>query len=250
MMQDPHQHYLISCRAFLIQFPICIVAFGAVSLVLEAPASENTHWKAKLHRIDFLGAMVLLAAVTGFLIGLDRGSNVSWKLPLTLASLGVSAVLFVIFVLVEIYVAAEPFAPGNIIFNRTFFACYSCNFFSFGGWMAAVFYIPLYFQTVDGVSATAAGVRLLPSILSGVIGSLLAGLLMKRYEKYYWLTVVGYTSLTMGVFGIYLFSGGAFSSTVFMIIGTMFAAFGNGIGVTTTLIGLCRLRLIFHSGFD
>ncbi|KAJ6079316.1 hypothetical protein N7467_009069 [Penicillium canescens] len=224
--------------AFLAQFPICIVAFIAVSFMLKLPARESTHWKTKLRRIDFLGAIVLVGAVLGFLIGLDRGSNVSWKLPLTIASLSVSAVLFVIFILVEVYLAAEPFAPGHIIFNRTFFACYACNFFSFGGWLAALFYIPLYFQAVDGVSATVAGLRLLPSILCGVSGSLFAGMLMKWYGKYYWLTIAAYASLTTGCFCIYLFSGGAVTSTVPMILGMMIAAFGNGIGVTTTLIGL------------
>ncbi|KAJ5774202.1 hypothetical protein N7457_009098 [Penicillium paradoxum] len=224
--------------AFLAQFPLCIIAFIAVSFFLKLPPRESTHWKTKLRRIDFLGAVVLVGAVLGFLIGLDRGSNVSWKLPLTIASLSVSAVLFVVFILVEIYLAAEPFAPGHIIFNRTFFACYGCNFFSFGGWIAALFYIPLYFQAVDGVSATTAGLRMLPSILAGVSGSLFAGVLMKRYGKYYWLTVGAYTSLATGVFCIYLFSGGLVASTVPMICGMVLSGFGNGIGVTSTLIGL------------
>ncbi|CAG8898069.1 unnamed protein product [Penicillium egyptiacum] len=224
--------------AFLAQFPLCIIAFIAVSFLLKLPLRESAHWKTKLRRIDFLGAVVLVGAVLGFLLGLDRGSNVSWKLPLTIASLAVSAVLFVIFILVEIYLAAEPFAPGHIIFNRTFFACYGCNFFSFGGWIAALFYIPLYFQAVDGVSATTAGLRLLPSILSGVFGSVFAGVLMKWNGKYYWLTVAAYAFLTTGVFCIYLFSGGVVASTVPMICGMVISAFGNGIGVTTTLIGL------------
>jgi hypothetical protein len=240
MMRDPHIFTPsdVFSRAFLAQFPLCVIAFIAVSFLLKLPTRESAHWKTKLRRIDFLGAVVLVGAVLGFLVGLDRGSNVSWKLPLTIGSLSVSAVLFVIFILVEIYLAAEPFAPGHIIFNRTFFACYCCNFFSFGGWLAALFYIPLYFQAVDGVSATTAGVRLLPCILSGVFGSVLSGLLMKWSGKYYWLTIAAYASLTTGVFCIYLFSGGVLSSTVPMILGMVIAAFGNGIGVTTTLIGL------------
>ncbi|CAI7614451.1 hypothetical protein N7533_013369 [Penicillium manginii] len=224
--------------AFLAQFPMCILALIAVSLMLKLPARENTHWKVKLRRIDFLGALVLVGAVLGFLLGLDRGSNVSWSMPITIISLSISVVLFGLFILVEIYLAAEPFAPGHIIFNRTFFALYCCNFFSFGGWLAALFYIPLYFQAVDGVSATVAGLRLLPSILSGVTGSLLAGIIMRRTGKYFWLTIVGYSSLTVGCFTIYLFSGGVTESTVPMILGMVFSAFGNGIGVTTTLIGL------------
>lgn len=208
--------------------------------MLKLPAREDSHWKTKLRRVDFLGAVVLIGAVLGFLVGLDRGSNVSWKMPLTVASLSISVVLFILFILVEIYLAAEPFAPGHIIFNRTFFALYSCNFFSFGGWLAVLFYIPLYFQAVDGVSATVAGLRLLPSILSGVSGSLVAGFVMKRTGKYYWLTIFGYTLLTTGCLFVFLFSGGVVASTVPMIVGTALSSFGNGLGVTTTLIGLSQ----------
>lgn len=215
--------------------------------MLKLPPRENAHWKTKLRRIDFLGAIVLVGAVFGFLLGLDRGSNVSWKMPITIISLSVSIVLFVLFLLVEIYLAAEPFAPGHIIFDRTVFACYCCNFFSFGGWLAALFYIPLYFQAVDGVSATVAGLRLLPSILAGVSGSLLAGIIMKWSGKYYWLTVAAYTSLTTGCFCVYLFSGTAVENTVMMIMGMVMAAFGNGIGVTSTLIGLSKsLTFPYH----
>ena len=206
--------------------------------MLKLPVREDSHWKTKLRRIDFLGAIVLVGAVLGFLLGLDRGSNVSWNMPLTIVSLSVSIALFILFVLIEIYLAAEPFAPGHIIFNRAFFSLYCCNFFSFGGWLAALFYIPLFFQAVDGVSATVAGLRLLPSILAGVIGSLFAGLMMKRTGTYFWMTIVGYTLLTIGCLFVYLFSGAATSSLVLMILGMVMAAFGNGIGVTTALIGL------------
>ncbi|KAK1145375.1 hypothetical protein N8T08_004250 [Aspergillus melleus] len=224
--------------AFIAQVPLCIIAFIAVSIMLDLPSQEDSHWKDKLGRIDFPGAIVLVGAVFSFLLGLDRGSNVSWSLPITIISLSVSAVLFVLFLVIEIYYAKEPFAPGHIIFDRTFFAAYSCNFFSFGGIIACLFYIPLYFQAVDGVSATASGLRLLPSILTGVSGSLFAGFLMKWTGKYKWLTVIAYACLTLGVTLIFLFSGGVTENLVAIIIGTMVQSFGNGIGVTTTLISL------------
>ncbi|OJJ06266.1 hypothetical protein ASPVEDRAFT_45672 [Aspergillus versicolor CBS 583.65] len=224
--------------AFIAQFPLCFIAFTAVSIVLDLPAPEDSHWKTKLRRIDFPGAIVLIGAVLGFLIGFDRGSNVSWTMPLTIASLSVSACLFVLFIVVEIYYATEPFAPGHIIFDRGFVAAYGCNFFSFGGWLSGLFYLPLFFQAVDGLSATGAGLRLLPSILSGVTGSLFAGFVMKWTGKYYWLTVAGYASLTLGLGVIFLFSGAVTNSLVPLILGTVACAFGNGIGVTTTLISL------------
>ncbi|GAD93448.1 MFS multidrug transporter [Paecilomyces variotii No. 5] len=224
--------------AFLAQVPLCILAFITVSIMLKIPARDKTDWKTKLRRIDFLGAIVLVGAVLGFLVGLDRGSNVSWKLPITIISLSVSIALFALFVIVEVYVAAEPFAPGHIIFDRSLFACYACNFFSFGGWLAALFYLPLYFQAMDGVSATGAGIRLLPSIVAGVSGSLFGGFVMRWTGKYYWLTVIAYALLTSGLTFIFLFSGAAAESLAGMTVGMMMSGFGNGIGVTTTLIGL------------
>ncbi|RAH55451.1 MFS general substrate transporter [Aspergillus piperis CBS 112811] len=224
--------------AFIAQVPLCILAFIAVTVMLDLPAQEDSHWKTKLRRIDFPGAIVLVGAVFGFLLGLDRGSNVSWTMPITIVSLSVSTALFALFIVIEVFYAAEPFAPGHIIFNRTFFAAYACNFFSFGGWLAALFYIPLFFQAVDGVSATVAGLRLLPSIISGVSGSLFAGYIMKWTGKFYWLTIAAYTGLTIGLTTIFMASGAVTENTTVLVLGMVACAFGNGIGVTSTLISL------------
>ncbi|TKA55103.1 hypothetical protein B0A49_10823 [Cryomyces minteri] len=224
--------------AFLFQAPLCLVAFLAVSMILKLPARDQSNWKAKLRRIDFLGAVILIAAVFTLLLGLDRGSNVSWRDKVTLVALCTSLPLFAIFIGVEMKVAAEPFAPGHIIFERTLFACYLCNFFSFCGWLAALFYIPLFFQAVDGLSATQAGVRLIPGIICGVSGSLFAGFYMQRTAKYYWLTVIAYSCLVIGMTTIFLFSGIIANSTLGMIAGMCVCGFSNGIGVTTSLIAL------------
>lgn len=226
--------------AFLLQAPLCLAAFIAVSFALKLPKNEDDddHWKEKLKRIDFMGAAILLAAVFTLLLALDRGSNVSWKAPITYISLAVSIPLFVIFMLVEVKVASEPFAPGHIIFHRTLFACYLCNFFSFAGWLAALFYVPLYFQAVDDVSATGAGVRLIPSIICGVSGSLFGGFYMQKTGRFYWLTVIAYTCLVLGMTTIFLCSGIVIDSTVGIILGMCVNGFSNGIGVTSTLIGL------------
>ena len=133
-------------RAFLGQVPLCVLAFVSVAIVLKLPKTEDSDWKTKLRRVDFLGALALVCAVFALLLGLDRGSNVSWSAPVTIVSLCLAFPLFALFMLVELKVAAEPFAPGRIVFERSLFACYLCNFFSFAGWLSALFYVPLFFQ--------------------------------------------------------------------------------------------------------
>jgi hypothetical protein len=113
-----------------------------------------------------------------------------------------------------------------------------CNFFSFGGWLAILFYIPLFFQAVDGLGATGAAVRLMPAILAGVSGSLFGGVVMKKTGKFYWLTVIAYVMLTMGATIVLCFVGPVINNTYGIAVGMVFSGFGNGIGVTTTLIGL------------
>ncbi|KAL8801321.1 MAG: hypothetical protein Q9182_004527 [Xanthomendoza sp. 2 TL-2023] len=224
--------------AFLAQAPICALAIISVHFVLHLPKQESAAWKTKLARVDFLGAFILVFAVFALLLGLDRGSNVSWSIPIAYVSFALSFPLFVLFGLVEARFAAEPFAPSRIIWDRSLVACYLCNFFSFGGYLSILFYLPLFFQAVDGFTATQASVRLLPAILSGVIGSLFGGLLMQRTGKYYWLTVFAYAMLVGGVIPIMLCSDFLVNSTYGIAAGLVLASLGNGIGVTSSLIGL------------
>jgi predicted MFS family arabinose efflux permease len=231
--------------AFYGQAPLCLVAFITVSLALKMPKKDDSHWKEKLRRVDFLGALVLLLAVASLLLGLDRGSNVSWNDRITIGCVAGSIPLFIIFTLVESFVASEPFAPGHIIFERSLFAAFLCNFFSFAGYLAALFFIPLYFQAVGGLSATQAGLRLIPGIICGVSGSLFSGIVMQRTGRYYWITVICYSTLVLGMIDILLFSGLAVPSIPGIIFGTMISAFSNGIGVTTTLTSL-----IANGGYD
>ncbi|KAL8869614.1 MAG: hypothetical protein Q9174_004143 [Haloplaca sp. 1 TL-2023] len=224
--------------AFLAQAPLCALAFVSVFFVLNLPRKEEQGWQKMLARVDFIGCLVLVCAVFTMLLGFDRGSNVSWSLPITIASLSISFPLFILFLLVEQRFAAEPLAPGRIIWDRGLVACYFCNFFGFAGYLSVLFYLPLFFQAVDGFTATQASVRLLPSIVSGVSGSLFGGLVMQKTGRYYWLTVIAYSTLVVGVLIIMLCSNFLINSTWAISVGQVAAGFGNGIGVTSSLIGL------------
>ena len=225
-------------RAFLAQAPMCAIAFLSVAVILKLPKKEVSDWRTKFRRIDFLGAFVLVAAVSTMLLGLDWGSNHGWSETVTIVSLCISLPLFIAFVFVELKLAVDPFAPGRIIFERSLIACYLCNFFSFAGWFGVIFYVPLFYQAVDELSASQAGLRLLPGIVAGVSGSLFGGVVMQKTGRYYWLTVIAYTTLTIGIIPILLCSGTVVNSTYGISVGLVLCGFSNGIGVTTSLIGL------------
>jgi hypothetical protein len=229
---------LTQSRAFLGQFPLCILASLSVYFILHLPKIDDSHWVEKLKKIDFLGALTLIIAVFMLLLGFDRGSNVSWSDTLTIVCCAVSVPIFAIFIFVEMKIASHPFAPGHIIFERSLFASYLVNFLALGAYMGVIFYIPLVFQAVEGLSSTGAGLRLIPPSLCSVSGSLFGGKVMQRTGKYYWLTISMLLLLLVGTIVIVLSSGTVFDSPIGLIIGVCLNAFGGGATVTTTLINV------------
>lgn len=86
------------------------------------PEKDLTHWKTKIKRVDFLGALFLMSSLLLLLLGLDRGSNTSWYSAATIIESALFQPLFAIFLLVEKNYAVEPFAPPRIMFSKTFVA--------------------------------------------------------------------------------------------------------------------------------
>jgi predicted MFS family arabinose efflux permease len=169
---------------------------------------------------------------------MDRGSNVSWTSKTTIIFCVASLPLFVLFVFIEMKIAAFPFAPGHIIFHRSLVASYLTNYFGLAANMGVFFYSPLYMQAVDGLSATAAGVRLIPVMIFMVSGSLFGGLYMQKTGRYYRLTI---SSIFIGLLGAcvtFSCSGFLTSSTPGITVGLCISCFGVSSAITTTLLSV------------
>ena len=213
--------------AFLGQAPLCLVAFIVVATTLQLPPPKAEHWASRLRRVDFAGSIVLVAAISLLLVGLDQGSNQAWSSPLVITCLAVSGPALIGFFLMESKLAVEPLAPQRIVFDRSLLAAYLCNFFSFAGFYFALFFVPLYFQAVRETSAARAGLWLLPAVAGGVVGSVGGGALMHKTGKYYWLTVAAYAILTVFSALTFLFLGVVFQSNVGISIGIGVSSFGS-----------------------
>lgn len=221
--------------AFLAQTPLCALAIVAVTFVLKLPSREVSDWKTKFRRIDFVGAFALVSTVFCLVFGMDRGANFKWRSLVAIIPLCLALPLSLLFFFIEKKFAEQPFAPPRIIFHRNLFPSYMCNFSAFGGWLALMFYLPLYYQAVDQTTASQAGVRLIPGIAASVTGSLSAGIVMQKTGRYYWLTVAAYTMTFISYIPILLFSGYLVNNLLALTIGFCFNGLGGGIGVTTIL---------------
>ncbi|ORY80978.1 major facilitator superfamily-domain-containing protein [Protomyces lactucae-debilis] len=178
--------------AFLIQLPLCLMSFVIVILYchIELPAGETTPME-KLKQIDFLGALTLVTATTLLVGAASVGGNIlPWSSPYVLAALVSAIIVLGMFIYIEMYVAKSPVLPPSIVFRRTPGFAALTNFFGAAASFAFLYTAPIYFQVVLQASAQTTGLHFLPNALGIPFGSLLAGALLARNGRYYWLTLM------------------------------------------------------------
>ena len=113
-----------------------------LSLPEEVRALDS---RTKLKRIDFLGSLTLVLTVGSLLLGLSLKSTeeLAWSHPLIWGLISGSGVWGVIFVMVEIKIAAYPVMPIRLIKQRTPLAVSLTNLFASIGAFSMIYNVPL-----------------------------------------------------------------------------------------------------------
>jgi hydrogenase/urease accessory protein HupE len=85
-------------------------------------------------------------------------------------------------------------------------------FFLAGGFFLLLYYIPIYFQVVSGVTASQSGVRNLPLILGTTIATILSGVLITAFGHFVPFLIAGSIGSTIGSGLLYTLSTHSSSS--------------------------------------
>ena len=134
-------------------------ALIVTSLVLHIPKVKREH------KIDYLGALLIVASVVSILIALSvLGPENGWSDPRTVASLSLGFLIVIIYMLWEKRVT-EPILPLSLFRNHTFSLTSIIGFIIGAGMFGAIIMLPLYLQIVQGATATEAGLKLIPLMI-------------------------------------------------------------------------------------
>ncbi|KAL7922173.1 major facilitator superfamily domain-containing protein [Trichoderma austrokoningii] len=190
---------------FLLQVPFSIVAFVAGYFVLgnqqiQGLTDTDTGGFAALwRRVDFSGALLLVAAVSTQLLGLSLGGNeLPWSSPWVVGALAMSVVLFAVFVRVEGRTTAMPIIPLRMLQGTMPIATQVANLCAGMSMYGYLFMLPLFFQAILQDSATKAGIRLSLPSLAMPLGGLISGTVMSRWGKLIPLMRTGLVLMTVG----------------------------------------------------
>jgi len=186
---------------FGVQAPISLLA--GISLLLSIPADHSAKdneytglsLRQKLPRIDYSGALLLVATIILFLLGLS-GPRI---LPTPLI---LSGIALPVFIMNEVYVASDPIIPVSVLRSRgTLLTCLATLGFMMARW-SILFYTPMYALSVRNWAPAVAGSILIPTNAGFATGGLLAGVFhIKRTGSFYLHSVVSMAlfPLTMAV---------------------------------------------------
>jgi EmrB/QacA subfamily drug resistance transporter len=176
------------------------VPFGALALWFIVNKMPVLHPAGPRRRLDYLSALLLVGGLIPLVIALQLDkTRYGWTSPATLGLFGLSAVSIVLFYLRSVR-SDNPILNLTLFGNRVFSTANAAMFLLGAALMGIAVFLPLFMVNVLGVSATRAGVSLIPLSLGMFVGSVGAGQLVARLGNYKILLLAGGLVLLVGVF--------------------------------------------------
>jgi len=216
---------------FYVNVPLGLIALAFIALQMPA-------LKPRLDRkvsIDWWGVLTLLVAVVPLLLALSLGGQeYPWGSSPILVLFAVAAVGITAFLLVERR-AAEPILPWDLFQNRTYVIGNAAALFVAGvAFFGAILFLPIYMVLVVGVSASTAGLTVMPMTIGMVITSFVSGQLVSRTGRYKIFLLAGAVILFVG----YLLMQGLTPDTTRWQVSWRMVILGIGLGPALPLYTL------------
>jgi EmrB/QacA subfamily drug resistance transporter len=137
-------------------------------------------------RVDFPGALLLAGGLISLMLALTEGENWGWASPAILALAAGSAVLFTLWVVVELR-SSSPMVDMRMLAHRPVLLTNTATMVSGFALFSCFVLVPTFVQTPTsngygfGASATQAGLFLLPTSLAMLVSGPAAGLIGRRF---------------------------------------------------------------------
>jgi EmrB/QacA subfamily drug resistance transporter len=214
--------------AFWINLPLGVIALAVVSANLKLPKRTTNR------RIDYLGALLLVSAVSCLmLLSVWGGKQYQWVSPQILGLSVATVALSGLFVARE-RTAPEPLLPLRLFSNKIVRLSVLIGFLISCCMFTSTIFLPLFLQAVAGVSATNSGLLIAPTMAGVTISSLVAGRRMTATGRYKRYLMVGIVLAAATVGGLSLLR----ATTPVAVVGLLMFALGLGMGAVFPILNM------------
>lgn len=172
---------------FYINLPVGIVTMPVVAFCVKTPRSENGKITLveQVKRLDPLGTLCFIPSIVCLVLALQwGGTTYPWSDGRVMACLVLFAVFIVAFIVIQIRTGDKATVPPRIIKQRSIASGAWLQFCGGGSLYVLAYYLPVWFQAVKGVDAVESGIRILPTVVSLIIGAFMGAFITKKSGYY------------------------------------------------------------------
>jgi EmrB/QacA subfamily drug resistance transporter len=207
------------------------IPLGIIAVILTLTLLRKLPRHDRPHRLDFLGAGLIMTASVAFMLALSMGGvRHPWLSPPILALFAVSLVVGVGFV-VRLLTAPEPLIPLAILSDRGARLSIIINTFGWGPIVGLHIFLPAYLQNVVGMAPAAAGLSVLMLAVMLNISAGVTGTILPRQQRYKTLPILG---LLLAIAAVLMLAWRAGSMTLWEFEALLFLI-GIGFGTVPPL---------------
>ena len=167
------------------------MAMGVVALMLTVKLLRRLPRNERYHRLDILGAVLIMAASTAFMLALNLGGvRHPWGSPPILALGAVTLAVGAAFVW-RLLTAPEPLIPLSMLRDPVARCAFTMNSFGWGSIVGLNIFLPMYLQSVIGLSPTDSGLSLMILMVTVNASAGVAGQFYGRMTHYKAIPLIG-----------------------------------------------------------
>lgn len=169
---------------FYINLPIGGLAAGIILLFYRAPPPLpflDTPLKEKFLQMDLPGTLLLVSAMVCYVLALQWGGvSLAWSDSKVIGLFVGFGVLLIAYGVLQ-WAQKERAAMIGRLFRRNVVVTMIYIDLLAGTFFLLVYYLPIYFQVVSGVSAAQSGIRNLPLILAQSVATVVSGITLSKF---------------------------------------------------------------------
>src|SRR5919197_3620930 len=209
---------------FWINMPLAV---GALFLLLPKMGKIPVFHRRR--KVDWLGGVLLMASAVVVMLVLTWGGNrYAWLSPAIMAMIGASVALAIGFVW-HARNAEEPFLPLPLLGGTVVPYAMVAGGCALGAITGLTVHLPLYYEVVYHLTASEAGLALIPLGASSTCGAAIAGRTMARARHYKRVAIIGTSVAVVSGFAL------AFTTLPLWGLLVLMSVLAFGLGPTFTV---------------
>lgn len=186
---------------FYVNLPIGGFSAAVIQVFCNIKRSPTGNMSSaqKIRSLDGLGFVLFAGAIIMLLLGLQWGGTAfAWSSSVIVGLFIGAGVTFLVFAGWQVYMGDSALVPSNLFTHRNVVLILCAGFLSNGPFQILVYWLPIWFQAVLGVTPTASGVRYLPTVISDVLAAFVGGGLAMKLGMWNPLLLFGNAAIALG----------------------------------------------------